>query len=148
MSTHDAIKQYEDSRGFDFSVLMSIEFRQAEDERRTLHHCFTLVLRPDDSTDPRRLTLVFEGVRQLRFTQPETSEIVMGPLKIRSILERQWEGVAYAVTEPEFETFSLICRDVRITVAESAVVAGRRTGGLAASTFVRSASPIKKLGSP
>jgi hypothetical protein len=61
-----------------------------------------------DSRD-ESLVMRFEGVQQLRLTQPAWSEFSMSHLSITSIRERGMEGIGYHVHDDEEDTIDFLC---------------------------------------
>ena len=61
--------------------------------------------------EDRHLFLTFNGVLNLRLTPPMRMVIQLSDLEIRSVEERQWEGVTYSVKETEHDTISFLCHD-------------------------------------
>ena len=62
----------------------------------------------DEAKSPRPL-LTFVDVTQLEIQQPQLSLFQSGFIEIRSIRDRQWEGINYDVKSEEGE-LSFLCR--------------------------------------
>ena len=65
-----------------------------------------------------RLRLTFIGVRNLCLRQPPWSLFEIKFLEIRDVSSDQWEGVRYIVKDPENDSISLQCADIKVDVAE------------------------------
>jgi hypothetical protein len=64
-----------------------------------------------------RLRLTFTGVRNLCLRQPSWSLFEIKFLEIRDVSSDQWEGVRFIVNDPENDSISLQCADIKVEVA-------------------------------
>lgn len=73
-------------------------------------------LRPRNSDDPRRITLLFSGVQYLDFSQVGV-EAGIDHLHIEAVTHRGWEGITYAVHNPGQHILTFYCASFEVTLA-------------------------------
>lgn len=112
--TDSAIERYEALKPTEFSSLGRMELQQRLDAGQDL----TLELYSCHRSASRRLVLVFENVRDLRFS-PGTWGTIPIYLQITSIRRDQWEGANYKVSDYEHLDFSFYCQAFSADLTES-----------------------------
>jgi hypothetical protein len=113
--SHDPISHYHSLEPRQFPIILQVVMQQLT----TLPPHLTLTLELGAAAgDGRRLRIVCTNVCQLRIVQPPLSLVQIPWLEIRSIRDRQWEGLAYQVHDPEDDILMFLCADFHAALVE------------------------------
>lgn len=96
-----AIDLYQSLCPWDFPLFSRFDLRQIQDTNGEQGLLLTVILRPRDLSDTRRLQLTFTGVRTLRFVPEHFFWAIPLGLEIVSIQDRHWETLRYQVFNQE-----------------------------------------------
>ncbi len=73
-------------------------------------------LHPNDTDDPRRITLLFSGVQRLEFSQTGV-ETGIDYLMIEAVRDRGWNGITYDVHNPGQHILTFYCASFDVAFA-------------------------------
>jgi len=73
-------------------------------------------IHPNDTNDPRRITLHFSGVQHLEFSQT-SAETGIDRLSIEAVRDRGWNGIMYEVHDPGQQVLAFYCASFEVAVA-------------------------------
>jgi hypothetical protein len=112
----EKIEHYYSLKPISFPILIKFELKQNVIAGETPTLDVSVVMRSRDKHETKSLNLFFEGVRELRLSQPSLSEFHIPFIKIDSIKDSQWEDLTYKVKDEEESTFSFLCKNFEVDV--------------------------------
>jgi hypothetical protein len=115
MTTTDTlVEQYYALKPAEFGFLECLELRQSVQPEKWTGFTLKLRLRSSTIRGAKCLSLIFSDVHDLRIGSLEG--LLKFFLEIRSIRERQLEGLNYSVVESEYNAFVFVCGSFVATV--------------------------------
>jgi hypothetical protein len=116
MKRDEAVEHYYSLKPLCYSILVKLELNQIIVDGKTPELEVNIVLRSNQQHDYRCLYLVFNGVTEIKFKQPQLSLFSIASITIDCIKYYQWEDVFYKVIDDEDESLSFYCKHFEATL--------------------------------